>query len=100
MNIMNIQKVVPVVLRVQNAEIQILVFRHPLAGIQIVKGTVELNEMLEEAALRELFEESRIKQATVQCYLGIYFPKETGLNWHVFYVKCMSYLLKHGHIFV
>ena len=61
MNIMNIQKVVPVVLRVQNAETQILVFHHPLAGIQIVKGTVELNEMLEEAALRELFEESGIK---------------------------------------
>ena len=84
MNTMKIQKVVPVVLRVQNAEIQILVFRHPLAGIQIVKGTVELNEILEEAALRELFEESGIKQVMVQSYLGIYFPKETGLNLHVF----------------
>jgi hypothetical protein len=30
---------------------EILVFKHPIAGIQIVKGTVETNEELEEAAL-------------------------------------------------
>ncbi len=34
-----IDKVCPVVLRKQNQEI--LLFQHPLAGIQLVKGTVE-----------------------------------------------------------
>lgn len=34
-----IDKVCPVVLRKQNQEL--LLFQHPLAGIQLVKGTVE-----------------------------------------------------------
>ena len=53
-----IEKVVPVILRDINQRTEILVFKHPIAGIQIVKGTVETNEELEEAALRELYEES------------------------------------------
>jgi len=56
-----IEKVVPVVFREINNNLEILVFRHPLAGIQIVKGTVEHQEQLEHAALRELYEESGIK---------------------------------------
>ncbi|MEF1341314.1 DNA mismatch repair protein MutT, partial [Vibrio rotiferianus] len=34
-----VDKVCPLVLRNQNSEI--LLFKHPLAGIQLVKGTVE-----------------------------------------------------------
>ncbi|MGX5266288.1 NUDIX domain-containing protein, partial [Klebsiella pneumoniae] len=56
-----IEKVVPGVFRKINNNLEILVFRHPLAGIQIVKGTVEHQEQLEYAALRELYEESGIK---------------------------------------
>lgn len=46
-----IEKVVPVVFRKINNNLEILVFRHPLAGIQIVKGTVEHQEQLEYAPL-------------------------------------------------
>lgn len=81
---MTISKVVPVVLRQQYDDVQILVFRHPLAGIQIVKGTVEENEALEVAALRELFEESGIQKASIEQYLGVHIPKEVGPNWSVF----------------
>ena len=81
---MTISKVVPVVLRQQYDDVQILVFRHPLAGIQIVKGTVEENEALEVAALRELFEESGIQKASIEQYLGVHIPKEAGPNWSVF----------------
>lgn len=37
------KKVVPVILRHQKHEhgLEILAFRHPLAGIQLVKGTIE-----------------------------------------------------------
>ena len=61
-----------------------MVFRHPLAGIQIVKGTVEENETLEFAALRELKEESGITDAFINKYLGIHYPTQKGANWHVF----------------
>ncbi|MBZ0401218.1 NUDIX hydrolase, partial [Acinetobacter baumannii] len=47
-----IEKVVPGVFRKINNNLEILVVRHPLAGIQIVKGTVEHQEQLEYAALR------------------------------------------------
>ena len=58
-------KVCPVILRNSGKNQEILVFRHPLAGVQLVKGTVEVNESLPEAALRELREESGIINAKV-----------------------------------
>ncbi|HFF5634371.1 TPA: NUDIX domain-containing protein, partial [Acinetobacter baumannii] len=69
-----IEKVVPGVFRKINNNLEILVFRHPLAGIQIVKGTVEHQEQLEYAALRELYEESGIKRAQIHSYLGKHIP--------------------------
>ena len=80
----NIRKVVPIFLRKFDSQNEILVFRHPLAGIQIVKGTVEENETLEFAALRELKEESGITDAFINKYLGIHYPTQKGANWHVF----------------
>jgi 8-oxo-dGTP pyrophosphatase MutT (NUDIX family) len=79
-----IEKVVPVVFRKINNNLEILVFRHPLAGVQIVKGTVEHQEQLEHAALRELYEESGIKSAQIHSYLGKHIPSEAGPDWHVF----------------
>lgn len=79
-----VKKVVPVIFRMDNNERQILVFRHPLAGIQIVKGTVELNEHLETAALRELFEESGIENAVIQKFMGIHYPQQVGPHWYVY----------------
>ncbi|MDC0913371.1 NUDIX domain-containing protein [Paracoccaceae bacterium] len=53
-----VQKVCPIVSRCSNATGEILMFRHPLAGIKLVKGTFEPAENPANAARRELFEES------------------------------------------
>ena len=57
---MKVEKVCPVIFRENNGLRQILAFRHPLAGLQIVKGTIEEGENSHFAALRELAEESGI----------------------------------------
>ena len=51
-------KACPVVLRSNKGKSELLVFRHPHAGMQLVKGTIEPGESLERACERELFEES------------------------------------------
>lgn len=55
---MPIEKVCPYVLRSVGDRREILVFRHPLAGHQLVKGTLERGETVERGALRELVEEA------------------------------------------
>lgn len=60
-----VDKVCPVVLRQGNEGTEILVFRHPLAGVQLVKGTREAGESIAQAALRELAEESGITSGAV-----------------------------------
>ncbi len=56
-------KVCPVVIRSGELGAEILMFRHPLAGLQLVKGTVEKSDRdTFIAAKRELKEESGIKQ--------------------------------------
>ncbi|WP_203652525.1 NUDIX hydrolase [Pseudomonas sp. RtIB026] len=49
---------------------RLLLFRHPLAGTQLVKGTIESGVTPSEAALRELAEESGIDDAIVELDLG------------------------------
>jgi 8-oxo-dGTP pyrophosphatase MutT (NUDIX family) len=73
---------------------ELLVFRHPAAGIQIPKGSVEPGEFPERAALRELAEESGITVARVRRQVGRHVfeigggPGETGMPelhlWHTF----------------
>lgn len=92
---MIIQKVVPVVLRQQGEQLQILVFRHPLAGIQIVKGTVEQGESLGNAALRELFEESGIDSASIETFIGVYSPQQPGADWFIFLCQVNETLADH-----
>jgi 8-oxo-dGTP pyrophosphatase MutT (NUDIX family) len=48
-------KACPVVLR-SLGDGEILAFEHPLAGWQLVKGTVEAGELPRDAAIRELYE--------------------------------------------
>lgn len=62
-------KACPVVIRKHNNELQFLAFQHPLAGKQIVKGTIEAGESVEQACIRELAEESGL-QGKVLTYLG------------------------------
>jgi 8-oxo-dGTP pyrophosphatase MutT (NUDIX family) len=65
-------KVCPVVLR-YSSEVEVLAFEHPLAGRQLVKGTIEPGETPAQAAVRELYEEAGIL-ARVVGDLGLLNP--------------------------
>ena len=60
-----INKACPVVLRKNNGDLEILAFTHPLAGNQIVKGSIELGETLQVACIRELQEEAGINASPI-----------------------------------
>ncbi len=60
---------------------RILVFKHPVAGIQLVKGTIEVGEQPAAAALRELCEESGIYDATVTRDLGTWVAGFEAQVW-------------------
>lgn len=75
-------KAVPILFRQKRETREILAFRHPLAGIQIVKGTIEPGEEPKEAACRELSEEAGIK-ATSAKSLGT-SDIVIGQTWHFF----------------
>ena len=62
-------KACPVVLRLNNNQLELLVFTHPTKGNQLVKGGIKKGESLENACIRELEEESGI-QAQVVKQLG------------------------------
>jgi 8-oxo-dGTP pyrophosphatase MutT (NUDIX family) len=49
---------------------QILLVRHPYAGIQFPAGTVEEGEAFEAAILREVQEETRLQHAVITAQLG------------------------------
>lgn len=52
-------KICPIVTR--DAGWDVLVFRHPHAGVQVVKGTMRPHETVFTAAARELYEESGLR---------------------------------------
>lgn len=60
---------------------RILLFRHPLAGVQLVKGSIERSETPAQAALRELWEESGIKADRVKDDLGCWDAGHLGQVW-------------------
>lgn len=65
-----VKKAVAVVLRSGKHVLEVLVFRHPSAGVQIPKGTMENFETVEAAALRELEEESGLVLETQPMIIG------------------------------
>jgi 8-oxo-dGTP pyrophosphatase MutT (NUDIX family) len=79
---MRIPKAVPVVLRKKNERTEVLLFEHPLAGTQLVKGTVEPGESVSEAAARELTEESGLLAAGSSFELGTWERCPLGQVWH------------------
>lgn len=49
---------------------ELLLFRHPFAGVQLPAGTVDQGETPQEAALREAAEETGLNGFEVRAYLG------------------------------
>lgn len=81
-----VEKAVPVVLRQRDERLEILAFRHPKAGTQLVKGTLEPDETLAAGALRELAEESGIGTAEAVAEVGALPFLDIGQRWH--FVLC------------
>ena len=79
---MRTPKAVPVVLRERNERTEVLLFEHPLAGTQLVKGTIEPGESVSEAATRELAEESGLLAAESSFDLGTWEHCPVGQVWH------------------
>ena len=65
----------------------ILAFRHPLAGVQLVKGTREPGEDIVAGALRELSEESGII-STSGSLLGSSADIDDGQFWYFVEADC------------
>lgn len=59
----------------------ILLFRHPIAGVQLVKGTIEKGETPAQTALRELSEESGIAAASVVSDMGCWDAGHLDQIW-------------------
>ena len=72
---MKTNKACPVILKMERGQPYILAFAHPLAGNQLVKGSIEPNESIEQACMRELKEESGITA----------HPKRNLGTWHTDY---------------
>jgi 8-oxo-dGTP pyrophosphatase MutT (NUDIX family) len=72
------QKVQCYITREADGATQVLVFKHrdyPEAGIQVPAGSIEPGESPEQAARREAFEESGIRELHTRRYLG-------SFRWH------------------
>lgn len=78
-------KVVPVVKRIKDNKMQILAFEHPLAGLQIVKGTLQTGETTSEGCVRELREESGLHGRPSKA-LGFIEHLEDRVEWHFWIV--------------
>ncbi len=80
-------KACPVVSRFTEGGLQLLAFEHPLAGLQLVKGSIEPGETVVQAALRELAEESGITVAVPGRSLGLWTSGFQGQVWS--FVECI-----------
>ncbi|WP_017445762.1 NUDIX hydrolase [Gayadomonas joobiniege] len=85
------KKVCPVVLRSGNEGYEVLAFKHPIAGYQIVKGTIEENERAEIAGIRELMEESGI-HGEIANYLGAWDSGYQNQVWEFYVMSVTSHL--------
>lgn len=85
-----VEKVCPVLLRLRATGPDILVFSHPVAGVQLVKGTRLSDEPVTAGALRELAEESGITGALVIAGLGSSTGIVPGQLWHFVHVAAES----------
>lgn len=77
-------KACPVVLRPASSGSELLVFRHPLAGVQLVKGTIEPGESPSITAVRELAEEAGLPNASATRSLGVWQSGYNDQVWEFF----------------
>lgn len=75
-------KACPVVLRIKDDNLELLAFRHPEDGNQLVKGNIKKGESLENACIRELEEESGIEAKVVK-QLGVWEPGFKKQIWGI-----------------
>lgn len=73
-----IEKVSAFITRTGKQTPELLVFQHPSAGMQVPAGSVENGEMLEQALVREVFEESGLKDVSIIDKLGTQEQAATG----------------------
>lgn len=71
----------PVALHLDGVPRRIAAFEHPLAGLQLVKGGITSGERPEQAAARELFEESGL-ETRAAIYLGASTEIAPDAQWH------------------
>ena len=96
---MLVHKAWPIILRTEkNGRSEVLAFKHPLSGKQLVKDTIERGESPEEAALRELAEESGINKAYISKSLGIIKCSDYQQIWHFFLCES-EHLKEHWSFF-
>jgi len=83
------EKVTIFITRKKNSRIELLLLRHPYAGIQFPAGTVEEDEDTDDAAKREIYEETGLKDAGLKdasyhkrqkCMQGLMNQALTGQN--------------------
>ncbi|MYB00423.1 NUDIX domain-containing protein [Candidatus Poribacteria bacterium] len=67
-----IQKVTAFIIRERSGAKELLVFKHPTAGVQIPAGTVEKGEDIETAVKRETYEETGLQLVEIENYLGCF----------------------------
>ena len=67
-----IQKVTAFIVRERCGVKELLVFKHPTAGVQIPAGTVENGEDIETAVKREVYEETGLQSVEIEEYLGCF----------------------------
>lgn len=67
-----IQKVTAFIVRERSGVKELLVFKHPTAGVQIPAGTVEAGEDIETAVKREVYEETGLQSVEIENYLGCF----------------------------
>lgn len=62
----------------------VLAFRHPLAGVQLPKGTSEPGETPDATERREFFEEVGVSLTQPMTSLGTWTCPEPASLWHIF----------------
>lgn len=67
-----VQKVTAFIIRERSGTKELLVFKHPTAGVQIPAGTVEKGEDIETAVKREVYEETGLRFVKIENYLGCF----------------------------